>query len=315
MRLEIGDLTPPTFESNWSLPALRAVSPASLSDLLPSIVDFQEALFPRSRGTITRVNRMLAAEPTIHPSAATQEKKLWGSVALAVDRGVLGLHGCDVSSEMIETLLLRFGRRAAPIVSVLSLGSPSVPGNGTIDTAHVGWLYLLGCLEPVRRGFRPLSDIDTDDLPPHVTRSAARKWLDNLVPPDIADEIRAMLEVARTLQPDGPMFPNPIFGGLGPITGSDGDWIVGHTLVELKCTVRGVSRAHIVQLACYAALSRLPGFSGGVPHFERLALMLPRQSSIVVGTIEQWLGAFGAPPQLTTLTAITDDFASRTAAA
>lgn len=85
---------------------------------------------------------------------------------------------------------------------------------------------------------------------------------------DVADEIRTLLATVSALQPVGEFFPNPVFGGLGPIKGSDGDWIAGDTLVELKCTVRPVKREYVVQLLCYAALSRLPHNKSRIPELR-----------------------------------------------
>ena len=86
--------------------------------------------------------------------------------------------------------------------------------------------------------------------------------------------------------------------------GSDGDWIAGDTLVELKCTVSGIQREFITQVICYFALSRLPDRQKRLPDFSNLAFCLPRQSATVTGTVDEWLSAFGAPQSSIVVNAI-----------
>ena len=83
----------------------------------------------------------------------------------------------------------------------------------------------------------------------------------------MTDEIVRLLRSLKEIRIRGTMFANPIFGSVGPILGSDGDWVVADTLVELKCVVGGVKRCHVAQLICYYALSQLPDRRDTLPPF------------------------------------------------
>jgi hypothetical protein len=219
---------------------------------------------------------------------------LYSSVALAVDRGALFLSGHDVVSAPLRELKARGENVAKRLAQALEIYKPPVPQHFNRRDA-IGWLYVLGRLEPVFRGFRPLSDVDTTHLPARLPHESVRQWLERIVAPSISDEIVQLLRGLEGISPPGIVYPNPVFGDLGPITGSDGDWILGDTLVELKCTVSGMRREFVTQMICYFALSRLPDRQKRLPHFSNLAICLPRQSATVTGTVDEWLSAFGAP--------------------
>lgn len=294
MRIHLRDVTdagltiidsdrPPTFSGR----------PASLTDALARNNAFTAALLPHSRHAVTVLNRRLRREPPILPSATTVNRQLYSSVALAVDRGALYVRGVDVTSRPVKQLA-RGGAVATRIALALEAYLP--PRRRLRDnSAAIGWLYTLGRLEPVLRGFRPLSDIDTESLPTTVTRTSAARWFATLLTDDVAQEIAALLGALSVARLGGVLRPNPIFGGIGEILGSDGDWIVGDTLVELKCVVGGVRREHVAQLLCYYALDRLRAHGKCAYGFSKLALLLPRQRSIIHGGIADWLAAFGGP--------------------
>ncbi|MBM3859834.1 MAG: hypothetical protein FJ395_09315 [Verrucomicrobia bacterium] len=284
----------PPVNSAWALPPLRHdIKPACLTDLLQQIPEFQRALFPNSRRAVTQINRALKAGRFIPASDDTRRGSLYSSVALAVDRGALSLAGHDITTRAIQHLE-SCGGKSAKLASALKVYSP-VTQDILESRDAVGWLYILGRLEPVIRGFRPISDIDLHALPNRLTKSAVRTWLAGAVPIAIGNEIVQLLRNVQSLQLSGRFFPNPVFGGIGAAMGSDGDWIAGDTLVELKCTLSGVKREHIVQIICYAALSQQPYVAAKIPPFTNLAICLPRQSAIIVGTIEDWMTTCGAP--------------------
>lgn len=101
------------------------------------------------------------------------------------------------------------------------------------------------------RGFRPLSDVELGVVPRRLSPQAAAQCLADVLADDVAEEIADLVTALRTVRPRGRIRPNPVFGGIGAVLGSDGDWIARDTLVELKCVVNGVAREHIVQLLCY----------------------------------------------------------------
>jgi hypothetical protein len=159
----------------------------------------------------------------------------------------------------------------------------------------MGWLYVLGGLDSVGRGFVDLSDVGPE-LPKAISAASAKSWFEEAIPAEVADEIVALLRSLKNIRIRGRIAPNPIFGHTSLITGSDGDWIVDDTLVELKCVSDGIKRRNVAQLICYYALSHLPDRKGRFQPFSKLALCLPRQSCTIVGHVEEWLSAFGAPP-------------------
>jgi hypothetical protein len=295
MHLEIRDIVPLCpISPNWSLPCLpRGVEHASLTNLLPNIPEIERALLPNARRAVTEINRALRQRPFIAPSHTTQALKAHWRVGLAIDRGALFLSGVDVVSRPLQRLA-RSGAKAKALGRLLKAWEPKAKGMFR-NRAAVGWLYVLGALDSALRGFVPLSDVIMHDLPKRVDAATAKAWLYEAVPVPIAAEIVLLLRSLREIRIRGPISANPVFGGIGPIAGSDGDWIVADTLVELKCVVDGVKRRNVAQLISYYALSQLPDRQHRLPPFSRLAICLPRQSATVVGTIDEWLRAFGAP--------------------
>lgn len=310
LSIEIGNILPPNPVHGWKLPPVPDNRYEALSNLLPSLTDFQSALCPSSRTGLTKLNRALRDRQVARNPNSGWDRTQYSRIALAVDRGALFLCGADITSETISWLEARPQRDAHKLAAALQTFRPAKEDQ-SLDASVIGWLYLLGALDTICRGFRPLSDIDVAGLKPNAGLQDVTEWLAQRVAPDVTDDIRTLLATVSALQPAGEFFPNPVFGGLGPIRGSDGDWIAGDTLVELKCTVGPVKRDYVAQLLCYAALSRLPHNESRIPNFGRLGLMLPRQSAIVTGTIEDWLGAFGAPPAIGSLDAILDAFEPR----
>jgi hypothetical protein len=288
----------------WSLPPPRPdIRPACLTDLFRQIPEFGRALLPSSRSAITQLNRALKSRIYIPPSEETRRLRLYSSVALAVDRGALLLSGHDVVFNPLLALRARGNKVATRLAEALEVYD--LPVRGIFNRRDViGLLYVLGRLEPVFRGFRPLSDVDTTRLPALLSHQSVRQWLERIVAPSVGDEIVRLPRSLRGIRPSGIVYPNPIFGGLGPIIGSDGDWIADDTLVELKCTMSGMQREFVTQVMCYFALSRLPDRQNRLPHFSKLAVCLPRQSATVVGTVDEWLSAFGAPQSSVVVNAI-----------
>lgn len=293
--LEIADLVPSIATAvRWSLPPLDpGIRPQSLTNLLPTIPAVESALLPHSRRAIAAINRALAGRPYLAPSESTRRTRSYSRVALAVDRAALFLGGHDVATAPMEWLLTGGGAQRR-MGELLAAWSPS-PRSLFHNRAGVGWLYALGGLDVARRGFIPLSDVITSPIPRRIDADRARRWCESLIPEDMSDEIVRLLRSLKDIRIRGAISPNPIFGGIGPISGSDGDWVVADTLVELKCVVDGVKRRHVAQLVCYHALGQLADQRENLPSFSRLALCLPRQSATITGTVNEWLYAFGAP--------------------
>jgi hypothetical protein len=305
MFLQVRDIVK-TVESPklWSLPTLRMdIQPACLTDLFSQIPEFGAALLPSSRSAITQLNRALKSMISIPPSEETRRMSLYSSVALAVDRGALFLSGHDIVSTPLR--LLKAYRNNSTKRLAQALEVYKAPERGVFNRRDIiGLLYVLGRLEPVFRGLRPLSDIDTTQLPTQLSHRSVQQWLERIVAPGVSDEIVQLLRSLQSISLPGIVYPNPVFGGLGPIIGSDGDWIAGDTLVELKCTVSGMQREFVAQVICYFALGQLPDRQNQLPHISNLAICLPRQSATVMGTVDEWLSAFGAPQSSIAVNAI-----------
>jgi len=279
----------------WRLPSPRVdLAPTCLTDLLATIPEFRHALLPAGRSAITRINRVMKAAVHIPPCEETRRMGLYSSVGLAVDRGALLLLGQDITSTPLQLLKKYPGPVARRLIHALEVYK--LPNHADFARPDlIGLLYVLGTLEPVFRGFRPLSDVDISRLSSHGSHRSVQRWLEQVLEPSIGDEIATLLQTVAEIAPDGPVHPNPIFGHFGPILGSDGDWIAADTLVELKCTTSGMRTAFLIQLLCYYALSQLPDRQQQLPRISKLAVCLPRQSTTVIGTVDAWLQAFGAP--------------------
>lgn len=295
MHLQIRDIveTPRIF-TDWALPVVpRECLPASLSDVLGSLSELESSLLPNSRRAIAAINKAASQTPRVEPSSVTRERRLYGRVGLAVDRAVLFLSGVDVAAESVEWLC-DGTKREKQFARLLRSWEPRAKGMFH-SRAAMGWLYVLGGLDSVRRGFVELPDVGPE-LPKAISATTAKSWFEEAIPTEVASEIVALLRSLKDIRIRGRVSPNPIFGGTGLITGSDGDWIVDDTLVELKCISDGVKRRNVAQLICYYALSQLPDRQSRFEPFSKLALCLPRQSCTIVGHVEEWLSAFGAPP-------------------
>lgn len=294
MHVNILELTgsPPRARGCEFAKVLRPIRPACLTDLLKETPEFIDGILPQSRRSMTYLNRWVRARPQLAASEATKARNAFGPVAGAVDRGVLYLSGFDIASR--PAARLRYTRRGARIAAAITEYRP--PRKGILgDDAAMGWLFLLAQIDPVLRGFRPLDDVDVSRFPRAINHDSVADWLRTLIAPMIAAEIAQLLRVVRDIRLPGPILANPVFGGVGPISGSDGDWIADDTLVEMKCTTREVQRTYVAQLLCYYALDQLRRGTRRHYGFGRLALCLPRQRCVISGRAEEWLAAFGAP--------------------
>lgn len=297
MRIALSDVVGPApDQGDWKCPVMRFAQPGSLSDVLKRQPGILRALLPDSRRAITQLNRALRRQRQIVPSDVTKRLRLHSTVAQAVDRGVLYLYGHDIGAQPKRYLADRsLSAPAERLREALEVYEP--PRHGVLRHLDaLAWFYVLGTLEPVMRGFRPLSDIPVADMPKHITVRSVTVWLERMLAPEISDEISNLLRSVRDSRVPGVFTPNPVFGGVGIVTGSDGDWISGNTLVEMKCAVSGVRTEHVAQLLIYYALDRLGSRDDTTsPRFDNLALCMPRQSATVVGRVDEWLRAFGGP--------------------
>ena len=285
--------TPPRARDCVIPPLRRSPQAACLTDFLEATPDLMDGMLPHSRRTIGYVNRLISARPQTPPSATTKERKLYSPVGGAVDRGVLFLSGFDVAAGPRQALSRR-SPRARQIAAALAEYQP--PRRGVLRSrSALGWLYLLAVIDPVLRGFRTLDDVDMTAFPGTINHGSVTAWLETLIPIDVSLEIAQLLRTVRDIRLPGPVLANPIFGGLGLVSGSDGDWIAGDTLVEMKCTTGGVQRIHAAQLLCYYVFDQARAHGRRPYGFGRLALCLPRQSCTLVGSVDEWLQAFGAP--------------------
>lgn len=295
--------SPDPIINGWGLPTRRAdLGRASLIDLLRQIPEFENALLPRSRATITLINRAVGAELLVHPCDETKARSLYANVGLAVDRAALFLSGHDIVTRPIARLSL-FGERATRLSNCVRAYRPASRGVfHQRDT--IAFFYLLGRLEPVLRGFALLSDLELPALPRRPTHTTVREWLLASMSPAVGEEIVQLLRSLKAIRPSGRVYANPVFGEYGPIAGSDGDWIAGDTLVELKCVSGAFKRQYVTQMICYFALSQLKNQNADLPSFSRLCICLPRQGVSIHGSVDEWLRAFGAPPAHTVVPAI-----------
>jgi hypothetical protein len=296
VELQIADFVrPSTCVRDWSIPEPRTtLPPACLTDLLAQSPELQKALLPKSRGTITLLNKALNQAPLIAPSETTRTRQLYSRVALTVDRAALFIAGCNVWSEPLTYLRSRNDNHARALWKVIHGFKPPTT-RAKLDKACLAWLFALGGIEPVMRGFRPLSDVELGVVPRRLSPETAAQCLADVLSDDVAEEIAALVTALRAIRPRGRVRPNPAFGGTGAVLGSDGDWIAGDTLVELKCVVAGVERQHVAQLLCYYAFDRINARTGGGYGFCKLALVLPRQATTIIGAVDEWLASFGGP--------------------
>lgn len=304
MRIALSQLSLPAREvKQWRLDApQKKPARAPLSDFLRATPEFTRQLLPQSRSTIAAINCAARTGLAVPASEATRSQSLYSVVGQAVDRGVLHLSGVDIAQPAITWLR---GRGPASRQIADAIARYRLPSRGHFHSeAYLGWLAVLGMLDPVRRGYRPLSDINSSLLPRHISPRAARLWFERIIPPQSLAEIAALLRNVRDTRIGGDFFPNPRFGGIGPVIASDGDWISGDTLVELKCTQAGAQAKAVAQLICYFAFDRSRSHGHAPFGFTRLALCLPRQGVLVHGSADEWLAAFGAPPAVHVITEV-----------
>lgn len=284
----------------------RTPRPAPLTDFLPQVRDFQASFLPHSRNSVTVLNRAVrGAGCLIPPSVTTRERGIYGSVGLMVDRAALHLTGSDILSRPRKVLAYltanhRNGSGPRDLLTVLERrATRETPGTlGRCEKATVGWLRMIGDLEPVMRGFRPFVDLNLTGIPiGRVTQSQASRWLASTITDDLHTEVSALITSLKNILPKGRVAANPVFGGCGSIIGSDGDLCVDECLIELKTSVDAVKRESVAQLLGYAALNWIREQCGDRSYpIQHLALGLVRQRSLVVGTPNEWLTAFGGPP-------------------
>lgn len=286
-------------QDDWTLPEIPdTVWPAALTDLLKQVPDLQSALMPWSRRTVIALNRHLRSIPGIPPTAATVQGRYHSAIGLAVDRAALVRLGGDILADPIWWLKHRIRRNLWTwIVRALEL-APLRKDSDLRDPAALGALFVLGRMQPWQRGFVPWSVVFQN--PPQYggepTPEEAHAWLAGEIPPGTREELAELLECLESMTLPGPYTLNPIFGSLGPIRGSDGDWIAGSTLVELKVVQGGLQRAHVAQVLTYALLAEEHVARSVLPPITEIAMCLPRQRALLIGTPDEWLGAFGAPP-------------------
>jgi hypothetical protein len=242
MRVAILDATgTPPRARDCVIPApRRPARPACLTDFLEATPDLIDGMLPHSRRSIGYLNKLVNARPQIAPSTTTRSRKLYSPVGGAVDKGTLYLSGFEIAHQTAERLAQR-GARGRTIARMLTAYRPART-RILRDQATLGWLYLLATLDPVLRRFVTLEDVALPTLLPRVSHELVEEWLTSLIPEDVTSEIADLLRAVRDMRLPGPVIANPIFGRLGLVDGSDGDWIAGDTLVEMKCTTGGVQR-------------------------------------------------------------------------
>jgi DHA1 family tetracycline resistance protein-like MFS transporter len=222
MQLNIKDIVPePKVATDWRLSKIsNKLRPKSLSDLLKDIPEFQRELLPNSRQAITQINRALRKNQFIAPSEETKKGNLYSSVALAIDRGALMLRDEIDNNRLITTLKIhnKYGNKKYKdhrnAIVIIINKFESIAQNEPFSKETAGYLFLLGKLEPIIRGFRPFSDVIEHGLPSNLSTDSIRNWLSDIISADLSSEIIDLLNVISKLQLNGHFFANPIFGQL-----------------------------------------------------------------------------------------------------
>ncbi len=287
-----------------------------LTELLRYTPEFGRSLLPARRHAVTKINQAVRARGFfVPPSRTTREHRMHSRVGTTVERAALHLLGQDIVTTPLTFLrnlsqprnqVFRFysqGRVTrgdlASLAAILTIhAATETLGELHPDPATIGWLLVLAGLQPTIKSCIPLSEWDFLDLPRGpVTKRKADAWLRSRIPNDLASELGQLLDSIAHALPRGRVTPSPSFGGWGRIGDAQGDLLVDHCLIELKCTITGVRSAYLTQLLCYAAIDALndrttsPRFS-----IQELAVVLPRQRCRISGPVDDWLAAFGAPP-------------------
>ena len=169
---DIARACPPA--NNWALPAIPpGCSFASLTELLADFSALESALLPNSRRAITEINKTIGQRPYIGPCSVTRDGKLYGRIGLAVDRAALFLSGVDIAAEPRATLCAG-DKLERSMAALLKAWQPRAKGMFH-SRAAIGWLYVLGGLDSVLRGFMPLSDVVRHQLPRRIKSENAKK--------------------------------------------------------------------------------------------------------------------------------------------
>jgi hypothetical protein len=271
-----------------------------LTDFLKRTPEFRRAFLPDSISAAVQINRVTRSTGYfIPPSQTTRQNRMYGRVGLAVERAALHLSGEDLMEHPRAVLNSPKDQRLRLLRVLEKYASTESPGGlRRGNKATVGWLLILGALEPIRKGIRPFSDIDVTSLPrSSVSVGKATTWLASRVPDDLCEEFGELISSLEAILPHGIVMPSPSFGSWGAVLESQGDLLVERCLIELKCSVRAVRSEYVAQLLCYAAINALNRQLGRrlVFDIDGLALVLPRQRCAIAGTVEEWLSAFGGP--------------------
>jgi hypothetical protein len=275
-----------------------------LTDFLDCNRPAIRALFPAVTRLVVCLNKASKVSGAYIPPSPTTRKLNWYSrVGLAIDRAMVHLLGGDLLSKP-RAALERSGSRDLKWLLAALEAQLEKCENGAIDVhdrATIGFLLVVGALEPILRGVVPASDIDIGALPRQKCAAEdVADWFSAQAPAEVAEEIAEILTLSVNAVPAGPYFVNPGYGGFGAIMGSDADFVAGSTLVEMKCISSGISGLHVAQLLAYGALRSLASKNEAEamgPQLEKFALFLPRRGWCVTGTLAEWLDYLEGPTE------------------
>lgn len=288
----------PPVDSEFVLPDSRP-KPGSLMYVLKNCTSLASSLLPGHASAVRAFRDAVAAAPSIPRSKEVESRTLETQVGLAVD-SFAASHGDP--SWFLNTMcrgMLIVGSVKHQLYGIVE----EVDGWREPDlaqTADIARLWLAGQVDVARRGFSDGTQIlatlrQVTSSEPSMGELEER--LAALLHEDVSNEIRKLAEVVRWAQGDSAVNQRPVFKPWGLVRAADGDWIQDSMLVELKCLSAGPAARDVMQLLSYAALAEIEFLRSRrrKRHFDSLGLLLPRQSSFVTGTPDEWLAAFGGP--------------------
>jgi hypothetical protein len=272
----------------------------SLTGFIKAQPTFWSATCPDIRKVITSVNRALRERPLRVP-LRSENRLIAGPLGTAIDYYVGWSAGETLHQQVVRVSNLSPDARAiSKHIAATLIGLRSNTSLSRKDEAQLGRACLvLAQLESAYRTGNTLfipsaTELRTND------RAPFDRWLVRQINAPLIEEWTALAEQVKALSiPLRGAVYNPVFGGYGLITGSDGDLLVNETLYDIKCSVDGFDGDAVRQLLGYCALSILNNRSLAI---QRVGLISIRRGFVWQADVESLCWTVGA----TSLARLTD---------
>lgn len=118
--------------------------------------------------------------------------------------------------------------------------------------------------------------------------------VDRIVATQVAENLASMLAAVKQAGSDDPLVVAPPIPGYQWIASTVGDFSIGATLIEVKCTSRNFSSADFRQILIYWLLSYADALERGSAEWSRLTLMNPRHCTSLTLSSDELVRLLGS---------------------